>query len=418
VGPSTGTSLVQAPPGRSFAFAADGPTTYNIANGFNAVDLARWKTSDKLIVSHTATRQDQNAWFDIFGAGSDAILYYGDDRLVVRGGGSGGCLASNFDLPDVNPTPPPASRRWGGTVVAFGTGSLTYPNFTISCQKLAQIGFTHIRIICIRTMPTVTANVVENTVPDSHSDAELIQAIRIAKKCGLRPNVAMGVLFPGTPGGFPSLVNPSDPSAWFTSYQAMLVSIATICQAEGVESFSIGQEYTQMQVAGFSSNWLSIATAVRAVFSGPIHYASDMVADAPGVFPHVDWIGFDPYVSLSLNIPETNPATIQTAWQNNILTPIQTLATSYGKPAFIAEIGYQSVADCARNPFGGSSFVSNEAQDVCYEGMLAAIVASGSFLKHIWLWDFGCYNNPINYVRDFSVYGKTAAARLASVAGL
>ena len=404
--------VTTAPTGSGYLFNQSGGTTFVFPEVFGNQHVPRFDASDKLSFTHTGSRITQACRFDIFAnSGADVTIDYGSNRITIVGSGNGALLASHFDLPASNPTPPAITDRWGASIVGFGTGSFTYPNWTVACQKLKAMGFSWVRIIPIWSMDTVTANVVEYTAGIAHTDAETIAAIRIAKLCGLRVSMAMGLLFPNSPGGFPAQINPSNPSAWFTSYQAAILHWAAIAQAEGLDIFSVGQEMSLMQVIGYSSNWSTLVTAVRGVFSGTIIYCSDGVNDAPGVFPHVDVIGFDPYVSLSAT-ESTDVGTLTTAFTNNILTPISALATSYSKQAMISEIGYQSLSDCMVSPFGGTGSISDAAQDACYAAMKAAIDASGAFLKYIWLWDFGQYNSALITKSDYSVYGKTAAARV------
>jgi hypothetical protein len=76
-------------------------------------------------------------------------------------------------------------------------------------------------------------------------------------------------------GDWRSYYNPTDPTAFFASYKAMIVDEATRAQANGATSLCIGAEIDQLTGRAYLSKWTDIISAVRAVFSGKLTYSAD-----------------------------------------------------------------------------------------------------------------------------------------------
>jgi hypothetical protein len=76
-------------------------------------------------------------------------------------------------------------------------------------------------------------------------------------------------------GDWRSFYNPTNPAAFFTSYQSMIVTVAQTAQANGATMLCIGVELDQLAGPGYLTYWDDIITAVRAVFSGTLVYSAN-----------------------------------------------------------------------------------------------------------------------------------------------
>ena len=391
-----------------------GPKTYQLCPGWGQLTVDTWTHGqDKIVLSHSGALRAANVAGNH--ATADFVLSYGTNSLTVKGGQTT-VTASDIVLPQYPQAPMFPIR--GFSHVGFGWGSLSLPISPILLHKQRRVGASWTRILPLWTMQTRASNSVEPSNGhggiggNSHSDAEVVAAIRAAKRLGLRVCLAPGILVLNEAGVAPAAFDPSDRAAWFASYTAFQKHYAAIAQAEGVDIYSIGQEYKLLSVGTESARWQAVAAAVRGLYTGLISYSTANFDDASGVWPHVDRIGIDAYFSLSNNVPEHDPARLYAAWQP-LFQKMQGLSVQWGKKLWISEIGYQSQTDCARSPWGAQSGVADAvAQDKAYDAFLAA---SNNFTSPTWydghlLWAEGPSRGDI--ARDYTMFGKPAMDRL------
>jgi hypothetical protein len=151
-------------------------------------------------------------------------------------------------------------------------------------------------------------------------------------------------------GSFRGHLAPSDPDAWFASYDGWLGHYARLAQAAGADTLVIGTELDSLldDEAGFDQ---LIATA-RQDFSGRLTYAAnwDTVEDV-GFWDRLDVIGVDAYVPLG--DASSTPAQLTAAW-TPFLRRLGRLHESTGKPVAFTELGYQSRRDALTTPFNAT----------------------------------------------------------------
>ncbi len=229
---------------------------------------------------------------------------------------------------------------------------------------------------------------------------------------------------PTTPGA------PGTAGSWFDNYNTFIVAQATLAQAAGATYFFVGNENVSMVGTAYTTQWNTICTNVRAVFTGKIIYAAaswngPSEAMTTGIWPYVDYCGFDFYPQL---LPQTQVLTPATAistilaaftsnsFGNDYLTLFQNLLTYAAKPLFLGETGtmnwngalyepYQSTGDGSNNQTLQAwffqalfEFINNNFGTVPIFGMA------------IWLW------RPFSYQalpEDYTVWGKQASDVIA-----
>lgn len=142
-----------------------------------------------------------------------------------------------------------------------------------------------------------------------------------------------------------------DTAKWrrfFDHYREFIVDQARFAEAHGVPLFAVGLEYEA--TTGHEAEWRRIIAAVRQVYGGKITYSAnwDRLDDVP-FWDAVDWIGVQAYFPLSRDDNPSRQA-IERGWQGPLNT-LKTLSERYDKPILLAEIGYDTSAEAARQPW-------------------------------------------------------------------
>jgi len=228
----------------------------------------------------------------------------------------------------------------------------------------------------------------------------------------------------GMTGKYRSYYNPTNPAAFFASYQAMLVAEAKVAQANGAQVFCIGTELDQLTGPAYLSYWTSIISAVRAVFTGKLTYSAEWddaispwkygntglplgtgnIATQISFWNQLDYIGIDEYAVLSTAANPTE-AQLVAGWEDvptvaateavtgnqSLISYFEGISKAIGKPLFFTEIGYEDATDAASRPYGTSTHVLDEAlQAELYQALGTAWSAenNGSLIGvNFWDWD-------------------------------
>ena len=218
---------------------------------------------------------------------------------------------------------------------------------------------------------------------------------------------------------------PTDVAAFFASYKAEIVHLASIAQAGGVEIFCIGNEMSSLSGAQYRAYWTDLISAVRNVYDGELTYAAATdEASKVGFWDQLDIIGVNTYPPLTSSTTPTVQELVQ-AWSEVPFNPyyadafdnkspvdfLHGLSVKYGLPVLMTEVGYRSLDGTAIRPggwtAGGTADVGEQAD--AYNAFFQVWSAhGGSWLKGVefWQWDLNNKYSPTGY----SVMGKPAEA--------
>lgn len=228
----------------------------------------------------------------------------------------------------------------------------------------------------------------------------------------------------GLTGDYRSYFNPANPSAFFASYQTMLVDQATVAQQDGAQVFCIGTELDQLTGPAYLSDWTKIITAVKAVYSGKLTYSAEWddntspwqyggtglpvgtgnIETQVSFWNQLDYVGIDEYAPIS---DATNPTEAQlvAGWEQtptdtsvrdvtgnqSLVSYFEGVSADIGKPLFFTELGYEDATDAASQPFGTSTnTVDQPLQTALYQAFGTAWAAqnNGSLVGvNFWNWD-------------------------------
>ncbi len=291
-----------------------------------------------------------------------------------------------------------------------------------SFDDIAALGSNSVELTARIWTADKTGSTVIADPAKTESDASLLTGFQAAHDAGLsvvfKPNIT------GLDSTISSSLTPSDVDAFFASYTAEIVHLATIAEQGGVETFAIGNEMSKLTGAEYLPEWTNLIAQVRAVYHGDLTYAaaSDEASDV-SFWSQLDTIGVNTYPQLTSSTTPTVEDLVH-AWTEvpynsyyaaafDYKSPVDflhSLSLEYGKPVLMTEVGYRSIDGTAINPGGGSSKAPADAaeQADAYNAFMQVWTSEGgSWLQGVefWQWDLSGQASPTGY----SVQGKPAA---------
>lgn len=187
-------------------------------------------------------------------------------------------------------------------------------------------------------------------------------------------------------------IMPDDPTGWFRSYREHLNAIAIKANENDVDLFMLGSELETMTDLSYEEEWRSILRDVRRKYWGSICYAVNWWYDEAGYqkvlaskwLKELDYIGISAYFELtSKNDPTVEE--LVNAWEtvgvkpgSSIVSELENLYESFGRPIIFTEVGYRSVNgankqpwNCGMIPDSDNRYDPQEQAD-CYEALFRA----------------------------------------------
>jgi hypothetical protein len=215
---------------------------------------------------------------------------------------------------------------------------------------------------------------------DDPPDAHLRHAIRQAHQTGLKVMLKPHIWLENRQGGrWRGNIAMSDSSSWarwFDSYSAFILHYARLASAEKVDLLCIGTELSSASV-GHPQAWRRLIEAVRTAYPGPLTYAANWrdEYDLIEFWDELDYIGINAYFPLS-----QTPNPTQAALRRNaeaVAEQIGLLASHFGKPVLLTEIGFKSSYGTSLRPWiwhrgNNSQAVDLMAQTRCYQAIFDA----------------------------------------------
>jgi len=290
-------------------------------------------------------------------------------------------------------------------------------------QTIASLGSNSVELtVRIWTAGGATSTVFADPAK-TESDGSLLAGFQAAHAAKL--SVVFKAAISSLDGTPTSRIAPGDVSAFFASYKAEIVHLATLAQAGGVETFVIGNEMSHLSGSQYRSYWTDLISAVRAVYHGELTYAA--ATDEAGnvsFWDQLDTIGVNTYPPLTSSSTPTVEDLVH-AWSEVPINPyyaaafqykspvdfLHSLSEQFGKPVLMTEVGYRSIEGTAIAPgsWTASGTPSTSGQADAYNAFFQVWAAhGGSWLNgaELWQWDL---SNQYN-AGGFSVMGKPAAA--------
>ena len=306
-----------------------------------------------------------------------------------------------------------ALSEWNGQ---FGSASAAQ-----EFQNVAALGSNSIALTVRIWTDSKTGSTVIAHPDKTESDASLLAGFQAAHAAGLDVVFKPGIT--GLDSTISSSLMPADVDAFFASYKAEIVHLATIAEQGNVATFAIGNEMSKLSGAQYLPQWTDLISAVREVYHGELTYsAATDEASHVGFWSQLDTISVNTYPPLTSSTTPTVEDLVH-AWTEVPYNPyyaaafdykspvdfLHSLSLEYGKPILMTEVGYRSIDGTAINPGGGSSKapVDLAEQADAYNAFFQVWTAhGGDWLQgaEFWQWDLNGNYSPTGY----SVQGKPA----------
>ena len=190
-------------------------------------------------------------------------------------------------------------------------------------------------------------------IPDdggSENDASVIYSIREAQRRGwsvmLKPQIWLGG------GSWPGDVDFDTPEKWdtfFVNYKYWITHYALLAARENVTALCLGTELVQTTLK-HPDRWRDIIRTVRKVYGGQLTYAANWGEEFEGLSfgDELDALGLNSYYPLSKSGHPTDAELLASA--RDWLRMAAARSREVGKPLWLTEVGYRSVADAWINP--------------------------------------------------------------------
>jgi hypothetical protein len=317
----------------------------------------------------------------------------------------------------------PAAALAGGTLPSSWQRGMNFTSWTSggygssaakdNLRKLAALGTDRVVLTPTWYMDTASSNGIARDDAKTPTDDALRTVIGEAHSLGmavtLKPHVDV------RDGTFRGEIAPTDPAAWFASYDRMLLGYATLAQTTGADTLVVGTELTSMTTD--AGPWTTLISAVRGRFEGQLTYAANWVDGAETVpfWNQLDAIGIDAYMPLETGSATPTVDQVAAAWQP-YLQRITDLHARTGKPVEFTELGYQSRTDALDHPASASGSPDARLQAVAYAAALRVWSAVPWFQGISW-WNWEAEPTGEDPAGSFSIAGKPAAAVLRTAQG-
>lgn len=187
-------------------------------------------------------------------------------------------------------------------------------------------------------------------------------------------------------------IAPSDISTFFTNYQNFIVKYATLAEKYNLSIFCLGEEMISITKSTYQSNWQSIVSAVRNVYTGKLTYGANLILWDDEylhnvVYDLVDYLGVDLWAQQNIvsggridNYKNIN------GW---CIPQLESIYQSKGKKIIVTEVGYFPTLEGAYLPNDSSSqtwgSLDYNLQAQYYDIMFSNFIGQ-EWLEDIWYW--------------------------------
>lgn len=313
-----------------------------------------------------------------------------------------------------DPDDPPATSacdfRKGMTFICWYPGCFQDDETSDSLDAIRDLGGNWLAVVHTWYQDTKTSTTIYEHASKSPTDADLRSLIPLAKEKGfsilLKPHVDI------VDGSWRGQIDPSNLSAWQTSYREFILHEAELAEELGIETLAIATELKTR--SGDTSFWRDVIADIRDVFSGELTYAANWdEVESVAFWDDLDFIGSDFYYPLTDDANATQ-ADMEAALVT-IGEELQTFSEEQGKTYLFTEIGYRSNDGTNIKPYDYSSdgTIDEQEQADAYAAVLATY-SDVSWLDGLFWWR----SDPRLSVEDpygYLIYEKLAADTLAEV---
>lgn len=251
-----------------------------------------------------------------------------------------------------------------------------------------------------------------NGSPSSETDVGLLHAARRARARGLavlwKPHVWVG--WNSWPGEV-EMTGEEDWRRWFRSYRRYVLHHAVLARWAGSDLFCIGVELDRTTAR---REWREIIAGVRALFPGPITYASNWHGGLEQVpfWGLLDYVGADAYYPLAAS-PTASEAELARG-AREVAARLEAAARRHRKPLLLTEVGFAARRGAWMSPHEEGGDYSEGDQARAYAALFAALGQGRRrepWLAGMFLWKaFSDARSDAGQRADFRFVGRQAEA--------
>lgn len=296
--------------------------------------------------------------------------------------------------------------RWN---TDFGSTS-----FEQSVDNLAAANANYVSLI----IPYYQSNIYSTDIApgwNTPTDDSLISGIKYIHSKGMQ--VMLVLHLESYDGQWRAQINPAGRDVWYANYLNVLNHLATIGQAQGVESICIGTELIDMasnyQNSDNVTRWQNIISQVRNIYKGKLTYGANWgdggwfdEADNILFWDRLDYIGISAYFNLNSS---GDVASLEGQWDYWNGREIQPLNARWGKPVLFTEIGYKSITGSHYQPwnYNWSGAIDQDEQARDYTALFD-YWSRQPFMAGVQLWDWSSDPNAGGWDGDYTPQNKKA----------
>ena len=282
-----------------------------------------------------------------------------------------------------------------------------YANSSSAASTMRATGANYAAVVETQYQQTYTSNVIApettssagytSSYPLSPTDAAVVSAIKSLQAQGFV--VSMKPQVDSLDGIFRGTFAPTNPAAWFASYQTFILHYAQLATQNNVGMLVIGTELKTLTTSTYKSYWETIISALRTQYPGlTLVYGANATGagdefTSVSFWADVDIIGVDGYFPLT-NQTDPSLSALVAAWTSNasgfnIVAALKNLQSTYNKPLIFSEIGYVSVSGTNEKPYASitGTYDATEQQN-CYEAFFEVFSQQTSWMKGVFWWDW------------------------------
>jgi hypothetical protein len=243
-------------------------------------------------------------------------------------------------------------RGWYGLALRMD-GSHDIEQFKEAIDEIAAMNANSVLI----ETPVLQDNpeAVELTIdaPQCPSLSDLVSVIHHATSRGLAVVLVPSVIFHEVKANQSrSRFAPADWDRWWASYEHVILKLAELAEAGGVEVFSVGSELSESEI--MSTQWTTLVMRIRSRYAGLVMYNVQWErATRIAFWQHVDLIGVSAWFPL-IPAEDQTLTSLEVQWEA-ALKEVDLLATRSGRPVLLSAIGYPSRSTALTQPWNANA---------------------------------------------------------------
>jgi Domain of unknown function (DUF4214) len=327
----------------------------------------------------------------------------------------------------------------------FTTPYFSYTDPASAAQSFADLKSTGANSVVI-DFPLYQDSLTSNSVTyQTGSTLEnLSTLIALAKQEGLDVWIKPLLIIGSAPGQWWNIA-PTDPNAWFQSYDKALVSIGQTIQPLGVSHYLLANELVSMWDPKFNDQWASAISQVRSVFSGPIGFDTPGPGEEPGdannnpafnlsLYNLLDFVGLDMYPVFKSTTGSFTAAEVQNGWTSdafgqNLTQALEGFFARVHLPVYLTEFGDPAILNGNYAFYSSGNYSAGPNNTVDPQGQAIFYNTSLNYIENtfagsingvfIYDWELNENNTPIPGTEGYAwdVFGKPAQGVITAAFG-